>query len=118
MNFTGYNGDTIPLQRYSRIKALKLELHYVRMSRKLAHPKVSSSENKRVADQNNQKENDIVQILSLLKGQMTARELSDLSGLRLARVRDCMAVATSRNITSREKTRIGNCQMWLYKHAG
>ncbi len=33
MTFTGYKGDTIPLQRYGRIEALKLELHYLKCAK-------------------------------------------------------------------------------------
>lgn len=106
MTFTGYAGETIPLQRYSRIEALRLELHYITRAKEPAATVVQNKFNEYGhKDKVTERRDKAAQtVLAAIKanGEMTANQMAAATGMKQHAAREALNCAVSKGLLHRD----------------
>lgn len=106
MTFTGYAGETIPLQKYSRIDALKLELHYITRAK---DPDAAVVQNKfneyghkdKVTERRDKAAAKVLEVIKA-NGEMTANQMAEATGMKPHAAREALNYAVSKGLLHRD----------------
>lgn len=106
ITFTGYTGNAIPLQRYGRIEALKLELHYLNCSKDpdaaVAQQKFNGFGHKDKVTKRRAKAAETVLSAIRANGEMTTNQVADLIGMRSREAREALNYAVLKGLLHRD----------------